>query len=420
MLVPVSRSGARWANCGSDGWCCADGLAICCLILCVARQVMRKSDFERQQQYFGIAYDTDTLLWDKELRDVFLPKTHMYYDWMHCILCSGGLGQYHVNNFCKAVEKHGLALRELDVFAATVKMSSSHQKLGNNFFESRVNRDADSPIKAFAVEVTSAIFILAEFCDYVLVPGGILPRHSKAMRLLKDIVGICMTGDKAVGLAVQLRDKLQEHHIEVNAIYGTRSTKVKTHLCYHVASNLQEVGLNLSCFSCERRARLCKQAAQNYTNDKHFSKMMLYRMFVMLEASLKEDKCQPEALVGHAKDAPCLVEYFRHLCGGCSNVRVAREMAFDLGHVSQGDFVFYSRGDGSEALGSVYLCVDVPTALPFSTAQCFFVLLVHYEISPGTWAPSDDIEVCPPSRVTEAAIGWHEREGGVHPLRKLR
>eukprot|EP00959_Pyramimonas_sp_CCMP1952_P386473 8099574-Pyramimonas_sp.AAC.1 len=49
----------------------------------------------------GLNFEPHGLAHDKSLREFYAPTSTTYFDWMHWLLASGGLGQYHINGFVR-------------------------------------------------------------------------------------------------------------------------------------------------------------------------------------------------------------------------------------------------------------------------------------------------------------------------------
>ena len=59
--------------------------------------------FDKAQQILGITYDPTSLVFDKRLREIAGIPDAIFWDWQHCLLSSGGVAQYGINQFLRAV-----------------------------------------------------------------------------------------------------------------------------------------------------------------------------------------------------------------------------------------------------------------------------------------------------------------------------
>lgn len=222
-----------------------------------------KKQLQKFGQVYGLHYEPRGLLWHASLRNLVCPAKHTMYDWMHCLVASGGIGQYEINGFLTAIKGLGLSLQQVDVFASAV--TTPRDKLPTKFFEDRYNPEYRSHLKCFASEVLTAVPILVLFCDIVLRPSGHLPQHCLCMGYLGDILDI-LTHHNAVELAPKLRATIDKHNQLFAEIYAD-CTRPKFHWLYHLPEHLLDFQANLSCFCPERKHRAVKSIANHCFND---------------------------------------------------------------------------------------------------------------------------------------------------------
>lgn len=74
-------------------------------------------------QALGVTYDVRSVFWDPYLAKFCNPADHTYWDWMHILVASGGVLQYEVNGFVRAMQATGISLQDLDAFAEIVQWS---------------------------------------------------------------------------------------------------------------------------------------------------------------------------------------------------------------------------------------------------------------------------------------------------------
>ena len=124
-----------------------------------------------QQTSTGIKYHRDGLLFNKRIRDKLKPPMAMYADWMHTLCGSGGVLQYHLNQFVLTLETIGFAIADIDAFmkGVTLPRGIPGGKIPHSFFENRFRRETGAHQKAFAAEVMT---VLVTFCVFIdSVPG---------------------------------------------------------------------------------------------------------------------------------------------------------------------------------------------------------------------------------------------------------
>lgn len=271
-----------------------------CDELAAAAPLTRKTAFEKMEKEYGANHAPHGLVADTSLRGVYKPVSHTLYDYMHCILASTGIGQYHVNGFLHAVASHThFTMEDIDAFAWNISFGKRNVLgyLKKDFFSSRCAASPTGHIKAFASETLSAVCVLRFFCIVKLDPASLLPNHSRAMHLLAKICGIFSLGDAAVPLVDELSRLLELHHREVLSCYGAALCKPKNHLTYHCTDILRNLGVCLSCFSNERRNRLLCAAVPHNRGRAAVDEGPLFRLLLDLEHRVQVCSFEPYSMV---------------------------------------------------------------------------------------------------------------------------
>lgn len=96
-------------------------------------------DRKKLGQVYGITYTPDGILWQPRWFGHVNPVTHTCWDWMHILVASGGVAQYHLNGYCCALVSQGIPLKTLDDFARAWVWPRSQHGLQTEFFSQRVN-----------------------------------------------------------------------------------------------------------------------------------------------------------------------------------------------------------------------------------------------------------------------------------------
>ena len=87
-----------------------------------------------------------------------------YWDWMHIVCASGGIGKFEINCFVHVLIYNGLTtLEKLDAFSQEVMSCNTarYQKLAKTFFQDRIQEKRDGHLKGFAAEVITAIAVIS-------------------------------------------------------------------------------------------------------------------------------------------------------------------------------------------------------------------------------------------------------------------
>ncbi len=67
------------------------------------------------------------------MRHIVSFPTSVYWDWMHCVVASGGIAQYELNQLVLSICGSGIPIEQLDEFAATIQWPHASAKLPKHF-----------------------------------------------------------------------------------------------------------------------------------------------------------------------------------------------------------------------------------------------------------------------------------------------
>jgi len=219
-----------------------------------------KSEFAFLEKAFGLCYVPEGILFDEYTRNVVQFPRSIFWDWMHCLLASGGVAQYECNQFARALTRAGISLKQIDDFCSNIAVPEARSKLGNTFFSDRVVNKNDAHMRAFASEMLSVISQLGIFVDAVVKPAGAVTANVKCFDWLRQIVRALTVGDQAVGKVELLKRALFEHH-ECFARAYPGCVKPKIHYLKHSVGCIERLRCNLSCFAPERKHKDAKRVA---------------------------------------------------------------------------------------------------------------------------------------------------------------
>ena len=130
-------------------------------------------DLEEVEKASGLNYDARGLLLDKDIAGIVDLSTAIYADTAHCLLASGGVAQYHLNQLMlRIIDNTDVILQDLDTFAKNIACPRSWGKLAPTFFQDRIVHEVSAHMRAFASEVLLAVDILGLLVEMVLAPTG--------------------------------------------------------------------------------------------------------------------------------------------------------------------------------------------------------------------------------------------------------
>ena len=224
----------------------------------VGRGEVRKRAFKLQQQCAGIAFDVCSLLAPRIRELANLPYS-IYWDWMHCLVASGGVAQYELNQLLRRIQLL-VPLSRLQDFAHHVAFPKGSEFEPKLCLADRMRNGPTKHIKAFASEMLGWIVIVGLFCELVIVPSERLKAEIECFRLLGRIVYLLRLGNGCVAKLSLLKTLLHEHHVRFIALYPQAATP-KLHFLRHIPTCIERWGVLLACFATERKHRASKGIA---------------------------------------------------------------------------------------------------------------------------------------------------------------
>ena len=212
------------------------------------------------EKSIGIKYDRNGLLFDKGTACIIDLSSAIYADTAHCLLASGGVGQYHINQFVlRIINNTDCTLADLDSFTTKVTLPRGWSKLTKTFFRDRVVHKESSHLRAFASEVLLAVDILGLFVEMVLEPAGVLSAEIKCFKYLQELLdhickGTCEHAHPAL-------DACRKHHQCFLSLYALCATP-KLHYTWHAIMSWIKCGVLVSCLGAEAEHKQPKRVMQ--------------------------------------------------------------------------------------------------------------------------------------------------------------
>lgn len=314
------------------------------------RRLMSSRDFQFREQVFGLVWNEDAIIFDEFCHSTCKFPQTVFYDWMHCLVASGGVGQYQCNEMALEVVSAGVSLADLDKFSAEVKMPKS-SRLGARFFQERIAGSRGSHLRAFASEVLNAIAVLGLFCDVVLRPTHKLLPHVACFDDLRSMVNILRRSD-AYTMEGQLQILLERHHKSFLALYPD-CVKPKLHFLKHAISSICREKVNLSCFAPERKHKEAKAAASSSFGS--VDKPILHRLAYTFLDRMLQPAAFAEYNLGQPVDIPQDLREILSTIADVGGIEVSRSAVTPNGELQVEDVVFF--GLAGEGLGRVKLLV---------------------------------------------------------------
>jgi hypothetical protein len=210
-------------------------------------------DYNSLETEAGFTYSDDCLLASEMAKVANLPYS-VYWDWMHCMVASGGTAQYEVNQVLIRISAF-CPIEKVDEFRTMVTLAKSTPL--DCLFTDRMRGGTGDHIKAFASEVLSMVIVVGLFLEMIFVPKGLLVQETECFVLLGRICFLLRSGDEARERLGLLNSLILEHHRLFVFLYPDAS-KPKVHFLLHIPECILRFGALLSCFVTERKHKESK------------------------------------------------------------------------------------------------------------------------------------------------------------------
>ena len=224
------------------------------------RQISDKRLYKKEEQLLGFTLEESGLLASEMMELSNVPES-IYFDWMHSIFASGGIGQYELNQFLlriQAINPNWLSqIERYDAEIITWPKATAYHKLS---LEDRLRKKPNKHIKMFANECMTWILIVGVWAEVRLLPDGLLEAEVHCFFLLVRILYLLSKESKTFERLELLEALLLQHHREFFALYP-EACKIKAHWVLHIAKSIALFRVNLSCFAPERLHKFTKHIA---------------------------------------------------------------------------------------------------------------------------------------------------------------
>ena len=311
------------------------------------RREIRKGAFNLKQQSAGLTFNFTSLLHPRIRQIARLPFS-VYWDWMHCLVASGGVAQYELNQLLRRIaderDERGRKVMSINMVQDFAKFLVFPKEGGFTPKLRLADRLRDKPnkhIKAFAAEVLGWSVVLGLFCEMVLVPAGRLKAEVECFRLLGRIIYLLRLGNGCVARLRLLRTLLHEHHVRYIALYPEAVTP-KVHWLRHIPECIERWGVLFACFATERKHRASKRIA-TFAFKTWCSTLLRRTTRLHMEHALLPWSFQPEHLEP-AAGKPVPAEFQTLLAragilGQAQLARMATKAHLSVGNVARGDLL---------------------------------------------------------------------------------
>ncbi|CAE7471645.1 unnamed protein product [Symbiodinium sp. CCMP2592] len=308
--------------------------------MCQKLEIAPKKDQKKLGQLFGLTMHPNAVLFCAPWKDSVDCVQHVYWDWMHILCASSGMGQYEVNEFLKILVDRGVSLDMLDEYAQQWRLPQRTSNLCKGFFAERLNKEPDSCLKCFAGELLTAILILDALRQDVLRHVPETAEHCRCLALLAKIFRILGSGDRAVQQLQELRRCIAEHARLFRRLYEN-CVKPKFHWAFHVPGCMEKFGVNMSCFVTERKNAVVKSLA-TIANGSHLQQNLNMRAAYSDVSHILQNPLffSEVGLREPVRDLPWAVALLHSVLPGVQQVKAARFMKTAKGTIAAGDTIW--------------------------------------------------------------------------------
>ena len=221
--------------------------------------------FRKLMQLAGFTWSPHNVIVSDMSLHANLPES-IYWDWMHTLCSSSGVGQYELNQLIRRIRRLSpdqnidLAIETFVKDHLVLPKAHRTQVLRNLNLKERIVDKRGRHFRGFASEVLCLIVAIGLWCQMFLVPKNLLIEEVRCFQLLGRILYILRMGPTAVR-KVQLLHRLIVEHQELYLRLYKDEAKPKIHYLLHIPGCIARFCVNLSCFVTERRHKLGKQIA---------------------------------------------------------------------------------------------------------------------------------------------------------------
>ena len=244
-------------------------IRLCDVVERGAAEMGRKIDVTNLQKFCGISYHKGAFPFDRYTRELSDITKLMYWDHMHTLSASGGIGQFTLNAAAVKLARSGFNMQKLDELIQMVKLPKCWGTIHPRFFRDRtdipkIGHDSEGHVKAFSGEVLAATRLLS-LTYRILLNAKVFPLVTDAMEYytlldtMRQVYDLFLIGDRLVQHTDLLQALLLKHH-KLYCKLIPQCQKPKLHLALHLAECVKEHGYNVSAAAGERSIAQPKQA----------------------------------------------------------------------------------------------------------------------------------------------------------------
>jgi hypothetical protein len=291
--------------------------------------IMSKTKKEEVEKMYGVNWNADGLLADKELRKHLDVVQCFTYDWVHTLLQDGAftIEVFHMLKACKIENSIVEAFLKDPLWKFPAASSSKSGRLHTvfNSYRSSSSHEADK-LKCSASEALGLYGLLRHFIEVYAVIGDDLVGHRASWEAACKTVGLLLAAKHEAGscaaIGPHVSSSTAAHMKSHIAAYGTDLVRPKHHWQMHLGDQLLRDGIMLDAFVIERMHLVTKRVADPVKNLGRFERSVVSGVLTEHSRCLAEVQSSP-CLVGACKSLPDDPDVFianRLVWSGCKVV----------------------------------------------------------------------------------------------------
>ena len=154
------------------------------------------------------------------------------------------------------LKSRNIGLDTIAAYAEHFHVPACHGKINPKWFDE--HHLAEDHVRHFASDVLHMVPMLLSFMLDVVAPLGVLQRHIEGLDKLNKLLSFFLHCGRMTEARYHAMSALIHDHRSIFAeLYGDY-VKIKFHHAGHIARDLYELGICLSCFPLERKHRTTK------------------------------------------------------------------------------------------------------------------------------------------------------------------
>ena len=368
---------------------------------------LRRADFDKVQQAYGLNFSRDSLFADHRLRHICPPSKYTR-DPMHVML-SGGVLQTELHLFLRDLRREFPAMTFATLrawFGAAWQWPQSRSKHSMDDILSDARQaagDNDGIFKCGASEALSFYPLLRYFVHQVVAPSGHVAAQRASLLAFFRIMDLLQAAKRGEGVSAELDNSISDAMRRHLDCYGDENIRPKHHYMFHMGVQPSADGVYLDAFVAERKHQRTKDAADPVRNTRCLERSAL-------AAALCAYVEQVHSLVQTGFEGEHTVDDGLSGVFG-ETVRVGAHLRFRYAHYDAGDIVFL----GHREAGIVRAGLQTSNFWALLLQPLRFV----EQDSPtaAVWHETDEVQVLPLERgLPPHAACWYRRADGARVI----